>query len=121
MKALASFKDQGFRIYGNDLHEREESRELSLVLDVSALRDELQGLSSVTETQLGVIQEIRQAVWGIGTSENLNSTGEAHLKKACNRLDDMNAEFQSLKADTDEIETGVSGVIIESYNLSVLI
>lgn len=108
--ALASFRDQDLQKALGDVAQdaREESHELSLVLDANALKDELQGLSGIIQAQRGVLMRFENSIRNSADESDMESTGINLLKAASDKLRLFEAEFESLRADAEAIERDVS-------------
>lgn len=103
---MASFRDQDLQKALGDVAQdaREESHELSLVLDANALKDELQGLSGIIQAQRGVLMRFENSIRNSADESDMESTGINLLKAASDKLRLFEAEFESLRADAEAIE-----------------
>lgn len=91
---------------------------MSLVLDATAIKDELQGLLSVIQTQTAIVKDFSDMITRIHGSDLSTSTGVALLKKTNSKLQEYEVELRKVKEDTGAIEYDVSSELIITFHSS---
>lgn len=110
MHALATFRDQ--IAYDNEedlsVESRAEKDALSLVLDATALKDELLGFADIVKVQLSVIAALaKQMTNSDETEANMLSTGSKLLQDTMQKLTALSSDVEILRKNVDGTRTDV--------------
>ncbi|KAF2754965.1 hypothetical protein EJ05DRAFT_513296 [Pseudovirgaria hyperparasitica] len=106
MTALASFRNEDLKKATNNFtaDTNKENFELSLVLDANTLKDEMQGLVEIIQTQKNVVEKVSTALMKDKEGEFHLSIGTEILEETKMKLSSFETQFQGLRSDADAIE-----------------
>lgn len=97
-----------------ELDHQAENAELGLVLDATALRDELQELGGLIKTQLQVLQNFKTIMCD---SEGNHLTGINLLERATEKMKAAQADFRDLYDDVKTVERDVCATYQRSHSV----